>query len=193
MSHHEHDHNPYGQPHFKPVSRAWAPWAERLRNQILLWPDTHQLGIFGRHGYYLNNYLFATVPIHDEVCEIWLRLSVDDARTLTSNPQASVHNHPVPGWMRFRIESEAHVEEALRWLDKAYKQAVKTWEEGVAAGFAPSPEGGRLQPLGAPVHLVPEAPGKMDHKVPQGPISSRFVTGLPVEGAFPQPKVPAGS
>jgi hypothetical protein len=188
LSHDAHDHNPHGQPHFKPVTRAWAPLAARLRDQILMWPDTHQLGVFGRHGYYLNNYLFATLPIHEEALVIWVRLAEADAAALASHPQASQHDHGVRGWMRFRIETDQHVTEALTWVEKAYKQAVDVWVRGVEATFDPNPEGGRLQPLGAPIHLVPEATGKPDHKIPQGPISSRFITGLAVEGAFPQPQ-----
>ena len=187
MSHPSPDTNPHGKPHFHPVARSWAPLAEAVSRQILTWSDTHQLTVFGRHGYYFNNLLFATVPVHEAALELWVRLSEEEATIMGRSPQASLHNHPVKGWMRFRIDHEKQVEEALNWVEKAYRHAQKLWEEGVAATLERSPEGAGRLPLGAPIHLVPEATGKPHHKIPQGPTSSRFITGLPVEGAHPQP------
>ena len=182
-----HDANPYGKPHFHAVERPWAPLAARISDQILTWADTHQLTVFGRYGYYFNNLLFATVPVHEERLEIWVRLTEKEADEMARSPQAAVHNHPVKGWMRYRIDDEKQVDEALRWVEKAYQGASRTWAEGVEAKAEPRPEGGHRLPLGAPIHMVPEATGQPHHKIPQGPSSSLYVTGLPIEGAHPQP------
>jgi len=163
------------------------PWAERIIQQILSWPDTHQLTVFGRYGYYFHNYLFATVPTRDELLEIWVRLNPEDAEKILKSPQASRHIHPVEGWMRFRVDEDGQIQEALSWIERAYKTAEKYWSDQVDQLKKPSPEGGSVPPLGVPIQLVPEATGKPDHKIPQGPSSDKFASGLAVKGAAPQP------
>lgn len=181
------EHGPYSRPHPEHATPAWQAWAAQISTKLLSWDDVRQLSVFGRYGYYVSNYLFATVPIAEPVLEVWMRLAPAEASELEKNVRASRHEHPVQGWMRYRVDEEANVAEALQWLEKAYQTACRTWDEGVKKHAEPRPEGGIEHPLGVPIHLVPAATGKPDHKIPQGPRSGRFVTGLAVEGADPQP------
>jgi hypothetical protein len=141
-----------------------------MARRLLEWSDVRQLGAFGRNGYYVNALLFATIPIHENVLEVWMRLSESDAATLGKNPRASVHIHPVAGWMRLRVDADEQIDEAVEWLKKAYENALKVSTAG----------------HGVPIEKVPEATGLEAHKIPHGPRSGRFVMGLAIPGAETQ-------
>lgn len=162
----------YGPPHPLHHKSEWWPRAEKLVRAMLGWEDVLQLGVFGRHGFFVNSLLFATVPLHEQALEIWLRLAEKDAEELKKNPRASIHIHPVAGWMRLRVDSDEQVDETLGWLKKAYDNAITVSKQG----------------HGVPVEKVPEATGEPSHKVPQGPRSGKYPTGLEITGAQKQGK-----
>lgn len=160
----------YGPPHPLHHKSEWWPRAEKIARRLLEWPDVRQLGVFGRNGYFVNSVLFATVPLHEVALELWMRLSEADAAELSKNARASEHIHPVKGWMRLRVDSDDQVDEALDWFKRAYENAIKVSQEN----------------RGVPIEKVPEATALPAHKIPHGPRSGRFVTGLEIPGAHPQ-------
>jgi hypothetical protein len=168
------EHNPYGAPHLEHVTPPWYDRNEKLRKAILEWADTKQLSVFGRNGYYVTNYLFASLPLQDRDLIVWVRLPLEDAQDMAKDERVSVHPHHIKGWMTMRVDEDKDVEPALKWIKKAYEAAIKVVSE--KPGEVP----------GAPIYKVPESPGKPDHKIPQGPRSGKFVTGLDSPGAFPQ-------
>ena len=165
----------YGQPHPVHHKAEWWPRAEKIVRSVLAWSDVRQLSIFGRNGYYVNRLLFATVPLNEALLEIWVRLPEADAAELAKNSRASRHDHPVPGWMRLRVDNDSQVDEATGWIERAYRAAI------VASRSY----------RGVPVEKVPELPGHASHRVPFGPRTSDFVTGLDVAGALPQKPEPS--
>jgi len=179
--------SPYARPHPHLQHFPWEPWAKTLKEKLLSWNDVKQMTVFGRMGYYLNNYLFASLPLQEPLLEVWVRLSDADAVALVKDGHGARHEHGVPGWMKYRLDQEGDVTAAAQWLERAYNNAVGFWREGAAKSTAPKPEGANANPLGVPIDLVPEATGKPAHLIPQGPRSGEFITGLAVEGAAPQP------
>lgn len=165
----------HGQPHPLHHKSEWWPRAEKIVRRILEWSDVRQLGVFGRNGYFVNSVLFATVPLHEVALELWIRLSEVDAASLARNARASVHIHPVEGWTRLRVDSDDEIDDALTWIKRAYEHAIQISKEH----------------RGVPVEQVPEATGLPAHKIPQGPRSGRFVTGLKIPGAHPQGEAPS--
>lgn len=160
----------YGPPHAPHEHAAWWPRAEKIVRKILTWADVRQLSVFGRSGYFVNALLFATVPVNEPVLEVWMRLSENDAAELAKNPRASEHIHPVKGWMRLRVDDDKQIDEAVRWIDRAYNDCLRMSQAG----------------HGVPIEKVPEATGLAEHKIPHGPRSGKYPNGLEIPGAEKQ-------
>lgn len=166
--------NPYGPPHPSHEKPAWWERADRIRQELLKWPDVRQLSVFGRMGYYVRNYLFGTVPLSEPKLDVWMRLPDNQRQEYERHALALPSPHGVAGWTRLDIKEDAHVDLALKALKSAYEAAC------ARAGKSGASE------VGVPIELVPEAPGKPERKIPQGPRTGRFKTGLDSPGAYPQ-------
>ena len=152
----------------------WWERADRLRQALLTWPDVRQLTIFGRHGYYVRNCFFASLPLAEATLDVWLKIPDAQRQKYERHALALPAPHGMPGWTRLEIKEEAHVALALEALQCAYEAACS---QAAKSGTSE---------VGVPVELVPEAPGKTHRKIPGGPRSGRFQTGLDVPGAYPQ-------
>lgn len=175
--------SPYARPHAHLPHYPWEPWAAKLTSKLLSWHDVKQMTVFGRNGYYVANYLFAALPVQEPLMEVWVRLGEADAAALAKDPRGSAHEHGVKGWMKYRVDGPDQIDAAASWLEKAHANAVAFWQEGEKRVKPPAPEGPNENPLGVPIALVPEATGKPDHIVPQGPRSGKLNTGLVHEGS----------
>ena len=162
----------YGPPHAPHDRAEWWPRAEKIVRRLLQWDDVCQLSVFGRSGFFVNALLFGTVPVNEPDLVVWMRLSDKDAAELAKNPRASVHIHPVKGWMRLRVETDAHIDEAVQWMERAYNDGITMSQAG----------------HGVPIEKVPEATGLPAHKVPQGARSGKFPQGMDGVGAEKQGK-----
>jgi len=165
----------FGAPHPVHHRSDWWPRAESIAKGLLAWDDVKEMGAFGRLGFFVNTLMFTTVPQHEEVLEIWIRLSESDAAELSKNSRASQHVHPVKGWMRLRVDADDQVDEALKWCKKGYDNAIALTREN----------------RGVPVEKVPESTAHASHRIPQGPRSGAFSLGLEIPGANAQGAAPS--
>lgn len=168
--------NPHGHgaPHAAPVKPDWWERADRIRQELLKMPDVRQLTVFGRHGYFVRNFLFASIPLSEPRLDVWLRMPDADRQKVERHALALPHPHAMPGWSNLEVREDGHVAVALEFLKTAYEAACQR-----------ASKGGR-DDVGVPIETVPESPATPGHKIPQGPRSGRFKTGLDIPGATPQ-------
>ena len=94
-------------------------WCALLEQEVSAWPDVSAKPMFGMIGFYHRETIFAAIPrtrAMNTARSVLIKLSgVRDKRLKrTSGPGAA--------WMTFELQSPNDINEALRWLERAYEQ-----------------------------------------------------------------------
>jgi len=102
------------------LSRGGSGPARALNTAVGGWPGVRITPAFGRWGYFVGERLFGCFPLSDKDRDLWLRLTADDQARALREPGVRPHRRFAGGgWVELRVEGEADVARALRWLRRA--------------------------------------------------------------------------
>jgi hypothetical protein len=123
------------------LERGGSGPARPLNETLGGWPGVKITPMFGRWGYFAGDRLFACFPLREKERDLWIRLTRDDqARALNDERIRPHRRFGGKGWVELNLEGPGDVGRALRWLRRAYSDAVKP---GAGAGQCEEPDGTR--------------------------------------------------
>jgi hypothetical protein len=113
------------------LARGGSGPARALNTALGGWEGVRITPMFGRWGYFVGDRLFACFPLRDKDRDLWIQSSAEDQKRALREPEMRPHRRFArSGWIELRVESEADVSRALRWLGRA---------RAIALGEAPGP------------------------------------------------------
>ena len=106
------------RPKLVKIDSEMQRWCALLGEEVLTWPKVTSKPMFGLTGFYRGDRIFAAMPrtkAAGTARSVLLKLSgVNDKRL---KPVSGPKTH----WVAFELESEADINEALQWLERAYE------------------------------------------------------------------------
>ena len=104
--------------------------AQRLNEAVGAWPGVKITPMFGRWGYFVGEQLFACFPLRAKDSDLWIRLTREEQARALKAPGITPHRRFAGrGWIECRVDSDAALPRALRWLRRSY-EAVRKQEQG---------------------------------------------------------------
>jgi hypothetical protein len=119
------------RPRLPRVSEEIKRLAGLLEDEMLGWPNVTSRPMFGLNGIYRGPNIFAVLPrtrameVPDSIAFRLLKRPRNIIDQLANDKQI-VNSTPDAKWISFVIESDAEIHTALKWLELAYRQAVKS-------------------------------------------------------------------
>jgi hypothetical protein len=106
------------------LSRGGTGPARALNTALGGWDGVRITPMFGRWGYFAGERLFACFPLRDKDRDLWIRLGTEEQARALREPGVRPHRRFArQGWIEMRIDTEADVSPALRWLRRAWNAA----------------------------------------------------------------------
>ena len=107
------------RPKLVKIDPEMQRWCALLGEEISAWPDVSAKPMFGLTGFYHGQSIFAALPrtrAAGTARSIIVKLpGVSDSRLKSASGSGS-------GWVAFELESSDDINEALRWLERAYEK-----------------------------------------------------------------------
>lgn len=106
------------RPKLFKIDAEMQRWCALLQEEVLEWPEVSSKPMFGMTGFYHGRRIFAAIPrtkAAGSSRSVLIKLSnVNDERL-------KAVSGPGSEWLAFELESEADINEALLWLERAYE------------------------------------------------------------------------
>jgi hypothetical protein len=110
------------------VDAEMQRWSSALGDEIATWPQVTSRPMFGMMAFYRGANIFAALPRTRAIgTSSSLMVKLPDVQ----HDRLKAGRGPGAGWMTFEMTADEDFGEALRWLERAYKQArVKNAKKG---------------------------------------------------------------
>jgi hypothetical protein len=109
-----------GRPKLLKTDGEMQRWCTRLIEEVSSWPEVTSRPMFGMLALYRRKSIFAAVP-RTRAAETPFSLLVKLPGVHHDRLQGA--SGPGAGWVTFEMESATDTNEALRWLEHAYRKA----------------------------------------------------------------------
>ncbi|HEY2996289.1 MAG TPA: luciferase family protein [Methylomirabilota bacterium] len=114
----------HGRTRRRSLARGGTGPARALNVALGAWDGVRITPMFGRWGYFVGERLFACFPLREKDHDLWIHLGPDDQARALREPGVRPHRRFARrGWVEVRVETEADVPGALRWLRRSFKTA----------------------------------------------------------------------
>ena len=107
------------RPKLFKIDTEMQRWCALLGEEVLAWPEVTAKPMFGMTGFYHGRSIFAAIPrtrAPRTARSVLIKLPGVSDKRLTGS------HGPGAGWVTFELESEADINEALLWLQRAYEE-----------------------------------------------------------------------
>jgi predicted DNA-binding protein (MmcQ/YjbR family) len=115
----------HGRTVRRALARGGTGPARALNTALGGWDRVRITPMFGRWGYFVGERLFACFPLRDKDHDLWVRLTPEDQARALHEPGVRPHRRFArQGWIEILVPGEAEVDDALRWLRRAWRAAA---------------------------------------------------------------------